>query len=57
MELLGAECLETDRLAGRGVRGGAGVEVAVTSGWTSSDAPQDEQNLLPESISRPHEEQ
>jgi len=49
--------LDTGRLAGCGVRGGAGVDVAVASDGACCDAPQDAQNLAPESISRPHEEQ
>jgi len=52
---------DTERLAGLGVRGGAGVraagvEVAVTSGeW--SELPHAGQKRAPESVSRPHEEQ
>jgi hypothetical protein len=56
IELLDAEDREEARLDGCGVRGGAGVDVAVTSG-ARKEAPQEAQNLEPDSISRPQEEQ
>jgi hypothetical protein len=49
--------LDTGRLAGCGVRGGVGVDVAVASDAACCEAPQEAQNLAPESISRPQDEQ